>query len=33
VQIRLIPTRDEFLATFGRLPPLLEEVLSMEQPA
>jgi tagaturonate reductase len=33
VQIRLVPTRDEFLAQFGSLPPLLEEVLSEEPPA
>jgi tagaturonate reductase len=33
VAIRLVPTRDEFRAKFGRTPPLLEEVLTMPQPA
>lgn len=33
VQVRLIPTRDEFQAKFGRTPPLLQEVLDMPQPA
>lgn len=28
VQVRLIPTRDEYAATFGKSPPLLSEVLS-----
>jgi tagaturonate reductase len=28
VQVRLVPTRDEFKAKFGRTPPLLNEVLS-----
>jgi tagaturonate reductase len=28
VQVRLVPTRDEFKATFGRMPPLLSEVLA-----
>ncbi|MFL5341297.1 MAG: altronate dehydrogenase [Gemmataceae bacterium] len=28
VQIRLVPTRDEFDAKFGRSPPLLDEVLA-----
>jgi tagaturonate reductase len=32
VQVRLVPTRDEFRANFGRTPPLLDEVLAMEQP-
>ncbi len=32
VQVRLIPTRDEFKQMFGRTPPLLEEVLTMPQP-
>ncbi len=27
VKVRLVPTRDEFLAEFGRTPPLLTEVL------
>ncbi len=27
VQVRLIPTLDEFKAKFGRTPPLLQEVL------
>ena len=27
VKIRLIPTREEFQAKFGRVPPLLHEVL------
>jgi tagaturonate reductase len=33
VAIRLVTTRDEFRAKFGRTPPLLEEVLTMPQPA
>jgi tagaturonate reductase len=33
VQVRLVPTRDEFRAKFGRTPPLLDEVLNMPQPA
>jgi tagaturonate reductase len=33
VQVRLVPTRDEFQAKFGRTPPLLEEVLNLPQPA
>jgi tagaturonate reductase len=32
VAIRLVTTRDEFRAKFGRTPPLLEEVLTMPQP-
>ena len=32
VQVRLVPTRDEFQAKFGRTPPLLEDVLAMPQP-
>ncbi len=32
VQVRLVPTRDEFQAKFGRTPPLLSEVLSMPAP-
>jgi tagaturonate reductase len=28
VQVRLVPTRDEFKAKFGRMPPLLSEVLA-----
>lgn len=32
VQLRLLPTRDEFQARFGRKPPLLDEVLSMPAP-
>ncbi len=32
VSVRLVPTRDEFRARFGRTPPLLEEVLNMPQP-
>jgi len=28
VQIRLVPTRDEFVARFGRRPPLLEEAIA-----
>jgi tagaturonate reductase len=32
VQVRLVPTRDEFQVKFGRTPPLLQEVLSMPQP-
>jgi hypothetical protein len=27
VKIRLIPTRDEFTAKFGRTPPLLEAAI------
>jgi tagaturonate reductase len=33
VQVRLLPTFDEFKAKFGRTPPLLQEVLNMPQPA
>lgn len=33
VQVRLMPTLDEFKAKFGRTPPLLQEVLNMPQPA
>jgi tagaturonate reductase len=33
VAVRLIPTRDEYQAKFGRLPPLLGEVLAMPTPA
>ena len=33
VQVRLLPTLDEFKAKFGRTPPLLQEVLNMPQPA
>jgi len=33
VSVRLLPTRDEYQAKFGRLPPLLSEVLSMPPPA
>ncbi|HEY7315161.1 MAG TPA: tagaturonate reductase [Gemmataceae bacterium] len=32
VQVRLMPTREEFRAKFGRTPPLLQEVLNMPQP-
>ena len=32
VQVRLVPTRDEFQAKFGRTPPLLSEVLGMPAP-
>src|SRR5262245_43019123 len=32
VQVRLVPTRDEFQAKFGRTPPLLAEVLAMPAP-
>jgi tagaturonate reductase len=32
VAVRLTPTRDEYEAKFGRLPPLLSEVLSMPSP-
>ncbi len=32
VQIRLIPTREEFLKMFGKVPPLLDEVLTMPAP-
>jgi tagaturonate reductase len=31
VQVRLVPTRDEYRAKFGRTPPLLEEVLRSER--
>jgi tagaturonate reductase len=30
VQVRLVPTRDEYLAKFGQPPPLLDEVLARE---
>jgi tagaturonate reductase len=30
LQVRLVPTRDEFIARFGRRPPLLDEVLAGE---
>lgn len=33
VQVRLVPTREEFQAKFGRTPPLLHEVLSLSPPA
>jgi tagaturonate reductase len=33
VQVRLLPTLDEFKAKFGRTPPLLQEVLNMPPPA
>jgi tagaturonate reductase len=33
VQVRLVPTFEEFKARFGRTPPLLQEVLNMPQPA
>jgi tagaturonate reductase len=33
VQVRLVPTRHEFQAKFGRTPALLEEVLTMPQPS
>jgi tagaturonate reductase len=33
VAVRLVPTRDEFQAQFGRTPPLLEEVLHLPQPS
>jgi tagaturonate reductase len=33
VQVRLLPTLDEFQAKFGRTPPLLQQVLTMPQPA
>ena len=33
VQVRLVPTRDEYVAKFGRQPPLLSEVLAMPSPA
>jgi tagaturonate reductase len=33
VQVRLVPTLDEFKAKFGRTPPLLQDVLNMPQPA
>jgi tagaturonate reductase len=32
VQVRLVPTRDEYQAKFGRTPPLLSEVLAMPSP-
>jgi tagaturonate reductase len=32
VPVRLVPTRDEYRARFGRTPPLLEEVLSLPPP-
>lgn len=33
VQVRLVPTLNEFKARFGRTPPLLHEVLNLPQPA
>jgi tagaturonate reductase len=30
VQVRLVPTRDEYRARFGRNPPLLDEVLALD---
>jgi tagaturonate reductase len=33
VQVRLVPTRDEYRAKFGRNPPLLDEVLSLDRSA
>ncbi len=30
VAVRLAPTREEFIARFGRVPPLLDEVLKMD---
>jgi tagaturonate reductase len=33
VPVRLMPTRDEYRAKFGRTPPLLEEVLTLPPPA
>jgi tagaturonate reductase len=33
VQVRLVPTRDEFQARFGRTPPLLSEVLALGPPS
>jgi tagaturonate reductase len=32
VTVRLVPTRDEYRAHFGRTPPLLEEVLALAAP-
>jgi tagaturonate reductase len=32
VPVRLVPTRDEYQARFGRLPPLLSEVLTLPPP-
>jgi tagaturonate reductase len=32
VQVRLLPTRDEYRQKFGKSPPLLDEVLAMEPP-
>jgi tagaturonate reductase len=32
VPVRLVPTRDEYRAKFGRTPPLLEEVLTATSP-
>jgi tagaturonate reductase len=32
VQVRLVPTRDEYQAKFGKAPPLLSEVLSLPAP-
>jgi tagaturonate reductase len=33
VQVRLVPTKAEYEAKFGKSPPLLTDVLAMEQPA
>jgi tagaturonate reductase len=32
VQVRLVPTREEYVAKFGKEPPLLSEVLAMPAP-
>jgi tagaturonate reductase len=31
VKIRLLPTRDEYVARFGRSPPLLEEAIAWSE--
>jgi tagaturonate reductase len=31
VQVRLVPTRDEYRAKFGKKPPLLDEVLALDR--
>ena len=32
VQVRLVPTKEEYRAKFGKEPPRLSEVLGMPQP-
>jgi tagaturonate reductase len=32
VAIRLVPTREAYVAKFGKPPPLLDEILSLQLP-